>query len=165
MGIKLTREQLRGMPLEVQAQVAAAAGPAGARSWSKAQASWCPCGRKHASRMERRVCLQLQEVAQRGRGYLLQQVRWPLPNLAGDPRGGGAAYLTVDFVLVLPPSGAAGVPLEGAGRWVAVDAKGGRRSRDWARGARAFRAWYGAAQLVEWDGAEAVATPVGWLPR
>jgi hypothetical protein len=104
------------------------------RRWSAAKAASCSCGRTHASRLERTVCLRLTAEAAATGYQLRQQQRFPLLALPGR------LAITVDFVLWRGPTD-----------WRAVDAKPRRRkSRDWCRGAAAFQASYGRA-IMEVD--------------
>jgi hypothetical protein len=104
------------------------------KKWSNAVKTACDCGRTHPSKMEAAVCRRLRfELLATPGAYILHQVRWPLPNLGPTPEG-GAHFLSVDFTIVTP----------GGLRF--VDAKSpGRVSRDWRRGAAAFRGHYGQA--------------------
>lgn len=102
------------------------------KRWSNAKPTDCTCGRKHASKMEARVCARLRSELRHGQ-RLYHQVRLPLfvlpPTESGVPH-----YLTVDFLITRSDGS----------MWVAVDAKSkGRVSRDWRRGAAAFEATYG----------------------
>lgn len=82
------------------------------------------------SKMEARVFQSLSANLQPGE-QLYRQVRFPL--LAVSPgKNQVPLYITIDFVVV-------GV----GGTWRAIDAKSGRKSREWDRGKAAFEATYG----------------------
>ena len=116
-----------------------------------APAERTPCevgGHGHGSRLEARICGALADYAKRLGGVLFVQVRLPLVAAAPGPDG-RPLYLTVDFAVVRPPR-----------EWMWYDAKprGGRRSRDWLRGARIFEATWGpiveihdAAEVMAWE--------------
>jgi len=105
------------------------------RSWSNATPTACDCGRKHASKMEARVCARLRREIDANildALTLYQQVRFPLFSLAPNEKG-APHTITVDFVVC-----------SGSHLFRAIDAKAkGRVSRDWRRGAAAFEATYG----------------------
>jgi len=89
-------------------------------------------GIRFPSKTEARVYQRLALEARADRATLFRQVRLPLLSLAPDDRL-RPLYLTIDFLLLYPD-----------GRVRAVDAKAKRwKSRDWARGAAAFTAFYG----------------------
>ena len=99
-------------------------------TFSNAKATTCDLGHNHPSKVEARVCRRVHDntVAPR---RVYRNVRLPLfalpPTDAGIPM-----YLNVDFVVI-----------EGTKIVRLVDAKTGRVSRDWRRGAAACEATYG----------------------
>ena len=100
------------------------------RSHFNATATTCVHGHNHQSKVEARVCPVVRAEAPAG-ATVYRNVRLPLfalpPTDAGIP-----LYLNVDFVVVVDR------------RIVRlVDAKSGRVSRDWRRGAAACEATYG----------------------
>lgn len=103
------------------------------RSHWAATPTTCTRGHRHQSKVEARVCPVVATEAEAAKATLYRNVRLPLwalaPTDAGIPM-----YCNVDFVFV------------SGGRIVRiVDAKRGRRSRDWARGRKAVEATYGVA--------------------
>jgi len=100
------------------------------RSHFNATPTTCVLGHRHQSKVEARVCPVVRDAAPVG-ATVYRNVRLPLfalpPTDAGIP-----LYLNVDFVVVVDR------------RIVRlVDAKSGRVSRDWRRGAAACEATYG----------------------
>ncbi len=105
-------------------------GKVAGRSHFNATPTTCDAGHRHASKVEARVCPVVRRAAPDG-ATVYRNVRLPLfalpPTNAGIP-----LYLNVDFVVVVDR------------RIVRlVDAKSGRVSRDWRRGAAACEATYG----------------------
>lgn len=110
--------------------------------WSAAEPTDCTCGRRHPSRTQALVCLNLRAEVESTGGWVLHEVALPLPQLGPKPRGGtrkrprppGApTTLRVDFLAVWPD-----------GRWKAVEAKHPSRvHRDYPARAGALRTWYG----------------------
>jgi hypothetical protein len=104
--------------------------PAARKStFSNAKPTTCDLGHNHPSKVEARVCRSVHEETTVGKVY--RNVRLPLfalpPTETGIPY-----YLNVDFVVIVNSQI---VRL--------VDAKTGRVSRDWRRGAAACEATYG----------------------
>lgn len=99
-------------------------------TFSNAKATTCDLGHNHPSKVEARVCRRVHDETVAPR-RVYRNVRLPLfalpPTDAGIPM-----YLNVDFVVV-----------EGTKIVRLVDAKTGRVSRDWRRGAAACEATYG----------------------
>jgi hypothetical protein len=90
----------------------------------------CLLGHAHPSKVEARVCARVHHERADG-DVIYRNVRLPLFALPPTARG-IAMYLNVDFVVTRNR------------RMVRIiDAKSGRRSRDWARGAAACEATYG----------------------
>lgn len=121
--------------------------PAG-RSHFNAKRTVCEAGHAHPSKAEARVCASVyaefsEEVAEWGY-RILRNVRLPLwslpPTDAGLPH-----YCNVDFAIYAPHEATEiGFRRKSQGALVAlIDAKCGRRSRDWERGRAAVEATYG----------------------
>lgn len=108
------------------------------RSHFSAVATTCERGHRHPSKVEARVCAWVYARASEGE-TVYRNVRLPLfalpPTDAGLPH-----YCNVDFATVK----------SGRLYWL-VDAKSGRRSRDWERGRAAVEATYG-LRVEETDG-------------
>lgn len=102
------------------------------RSTYRAQRTTCELGHSHPSKVEARVC----HAVYRDHGMnalIFRNVRLPLwalpPTDNGIPH-----YCNVDFVLYAKEKG---------GIVAMIDAKSGKRSRDWERGRAAVEATYG----------------------
>lgn len=114
--------------------------PPAKRPWSSAKRCASADGTPHASKMERAVYERIKRELRPG-AVLLRQVRMPLLSIAPDNLG-RPLYLTVDFAII-DESGPDACDI----RW--VEAKGKRRSRDWARGKAAFEATWGKIEEVD----------------
>ena len=118
-----------------------------ARAGTAARTACEAGGHRHGSRLEARVCGALAAYVARADAVLFVQVRVPLVAAAPGPDG-RPLYLTVDFAVVRPPRD---------WKWYDAKPRGGRRSRDWLRGARIFEATWGpiveihdAAEVMAW---------------
>lgn len=114
----------------IDAAIATTKKPAGKSHYS-AKATTCERGHNHPSKVEARVCAHVYAEWIKP-DCIYRNVRLPLwslpPTDAGIPH-----YCNVDFAVVAPSL-----------IFVAlVDAKSGRRSRDWERGRAAVEATYG----------------------
>ena len=100
------------------------------RSHFNAKDTTCLLGHAHPSKVEARVCARLHHERADG-DVIYRNVRLPLFALPPTARG-IAMYLNVDFVVTRD-------------RHMVriIDAKSGKRSRDWSRGAAACEATYG----------------------
>lgn len=109
--------------------------PAG-RSHYNARPTDCARGHRHASKVEARVCASVYAEAKKDTfpeaPRVFRNARLPLwalpPTDAGLPH-----YCNVDFVIYAPAGGIVRI----------IDAKSGKRSRDWERGRAAVEATYG----------------------
>ena len=118
------------------------------RPWSAAVPTTVD-GVRFASKMEARVFARLKAELRPGE-TLLRQVRLPLLAIAPNDREVPLA-LTVDFAILRVDSLAPGEWARlGPACWIRwIEAKGKRRSRDWARGKAAFEATWGRIEEVE----------------
>lgn len=142
-----------------------------AKTWSSAKPTVGLDGIKYASKMEARVADRLREALRPGE-KLVRQPSFPLLALEPGPDGKVKRF-TPDFAVVAPtrepddfvtagwtwlsaewyhsPSSEGKYAQAERGVWVRfVEAKGGRRSRDYALRRDAFAAVFG--PVIEWDG-------------
>ncbi len=129
-------------------------GRASRGKFSNAARTVGPDGIAHASKMEARVFERLRRELQPGE-RILRQIRMPLFSAASDARMRPLA-LTIDFAVLAPntqdPPNRLGPwhLLPNCLGWVCwVEAKGRRKSRDWARGKAAFESTWG--KIMETD--------------
>lgn len=123
-------------------RLGAVVGLAKGRSTFSAKQTTCERGHRHRSKVEARVCARVYADAEQDGMTAYRDARLPLwalpPTDAGIP-----FYITIDFVVK-----------DVSGRIARlVDAKSGRRSREWARGRAAAEATYG-IKVEETDGKE-----------